>query len=172
MAGSMEITPSLRAALGELYYKEGCDQQGWAIVPLRGIDVKNNILVFSKGVQKISIRLMDRIVPEVKEISRPVKGGFVFDYLACRVGQQKKYEGAVLADPAALCWVKIGRGTFSNDQIEALGRIKIPLAVFRIRDLLVPPAKIEMKWEIKTGEEWLDEIDDLRDQAESDDDYL
>jgi len=29
-----------------------------------------------------------------------------------------------------------------------------------------------MKWEIKSGKEWLDELDDLRDQAESDDDYF
>jgi hypothetical protein len=172
MAGSMEITPPLRAALGELYFKEGCDQQGWAFVPLKDIDVKNNILVFSKGAQKISIMLMDRIVPEVREVSKPIKKGFVFDYLACRVGNQKKHEGAVLADPAALCWVKVGRGAFSDEQIEALGRIKISLAVFQIRDPLAPPAKIEMKWEIKTGEEWLDEVDDLRDQAESDDDFL
>lgn len=168
----MEITPSLRAALGELYFKEGCDHQGWAFVPLGDINVKGNVVVFSKGAQKISIKLMDGIVPEVREVSRPVKGGFVFDYLACKVGQRRKYEGALLADPAALCWVKVGRGTFSSDQIEALSRLKISLAVFQIRDLLAPPAKIEMKWDIRSAEEWLDEIDDLRDQAESDDDYL
>lgn len=46
------------------------------------------------------------------------------------------------------------------------------MAIFRIQDVLAPPAKIEMKWEIKSGKEWLDELDDLRDQAESDDDYF
>lgn len=172
MACLMEATPSLRTALVELYYREGCDQQGWAYVPLKDIDISDNILVFSKGSQKIKIRLMDRIVSEIRETSKPVSGNYVFDYLSCRVGKQKKYEGAMLADPAALCWVKIGKGAFSDNQIDALGRIKLPLAVFRIRDLLAAPAKVEMRWDIKSGEEWLDEIDDQRDQAESDDDYL
>ncbi len=162
----LEITPSLKGALGELYYSEGCDQQGWAYISIENIhSSKDSVLIFSKGARKISIKLMDGIMPEVKEISRPVKGGFVFDYLACRVGQQGRYDGTMLANPTALCWVKIRKGAFSDGQIDALGRIKIPLAVFRIRDVLAPPAKIEMKWEIKSGKEWLDELDDLRDQA-------
>jgi hypothetical protein len=168
---SLEITRSLKDALVELYYKEGCDQHGWAYVPLRDINIKDSVLVFNKGACKINIKLMDRIIPEIKELSRPVNGNFAFDYLACKVGQQKKYEGVMLANPTALCWVKIGKRAFPDDQVDALGRIKLALAVFRIRDLLAPPSNIEMKWEIKTGEEWLDELDDLRDQAESDDDY-
>src|SRR5687767_8644582 len=127
----LEITPSLKSALGELYYKEGCDQQGWAYISLENIhSSKDNVLVFSKGARKISIKLMDGIMPEVKETSRPVKGGFVFDYLACRVGQQVKYDGVMLANPTALCWVKVGKSAFSDGQIDTLGTIKIPLAVF------------------------------------------
>jgi hypothetical protein len=170
---SLEMTPSLKGALGELYYKEGCDQKGWSYVSLKDIDIKDNVLVFNKGARKISLKLMDKIVPEVKEISRPINGNFVFDYLSCKVSQQGRYEEDVmLANPAALCWVKIGKGVFSSDQIDALDRIKIPLAVFHIRDVLVQPAKVEMKWDIRSGEEWLVELDDLRDQAESDDDYF
>jgi hypothetical protein len=169
---SLELTPSLKRALGELYYKEGCDQKGWAHVALRDISVKDNVVVFNKGIHRISIKLMDKLVTEVKEISKPVNGNFVFDYLACRVKNQDKYEGVMFANPTALCWVKIGNSAFSSDQIEALGRIKLPLTVFRIRDLLAPPAKVEMKWDIRSSEEWLDEIDDQRDQAESDDDYF
>ncbi len=171
---SLEITPSLRGALYELYYKEGCDQKGWAYIALKDIDIKGNTLVFNKGVHWISIKLMDRIVQEVREMSKPVKGSFLFDYLACKVGQQqsKKYSDVMLANPDALCWVKIGNGIFSSDQIDVLDRIKLPLAVFRVRDVLAPPAKVEMKWDIKSGEEWLDELDDLRDQAESDDEYF
>lgn len=168
----LQITPSLKAALGELYYKEGFDQQGWAYVSLNDINIKDNILVFNKGVHRISIKIMDKIVPEIIEVSRPVKGNLVFDYLACKVSQQKKYEGIIFANPMALCWVKIGKSTFSNEQIDALGKIRLPVAIFRIRDLLAPPATIETKLEIRSGEEWLDELDDLRDQAESDDDYF
>lgn len=174
MAGWMglEVTPSLKAALAELYYREGCDQHGWAYVTLGEISIRDNTLVFNKGSHRISVRLMDKIVPEICEISGPVNGSFVFDYLACKVGQQKKYDGTMLASPTALCWVKIGKSAFSDEQIDALGRIKLPLAVFRIRSLLVQPGNIEMKWDIKSGEEWLDELDDQRDQAESDDDYF
>ena len=170
---SLEITPSLKAALSELYYKEGCDQNGWAYISLENIhSSKDNVMAFSKGDRKIKIRLMDGIMAEVKETSRPAVGGFVFEYLACRMGQRAKYDGVTLANPTALCWVRIGKGAFSDGQIDALSRIKIPLAVFRIKNLLAPPARIEMKWEIKPGKEWLDELDDLRDQAESDDDYF
>ncbi len=171
---SLEITPSLKDALRELYYKEGCDQKGWAYIALKDIDIKGNVLVFNKGVHhRISIKLMDKIVPEVREISsRSVNGNFLFDYLACKVGQQSKYEDAMLANPAALCWIKTRDGAFSSDQIDVLHRIKLPLAVFRIKDVLAPPAKVEMKWDIRSGEEWLDELDDLRDQTESDDEYF
>lgn len=170
---SLEITPPLRAALNELYYKEGCDQNGWAYISLENIhSSKDNVMVFSKGARKISFRLMDKIMQEIRETSMPTNGGFVFDYLACRIGQQSKYDGVVLANPTALCWVKIGKAPFSDGQIDALTKIKIPLAIFRIQDVLAQPARIEMKWEIKSGKEWLDELDDLRDQAESDDDYF
>lgn len=172
----LEITPSLKAALAELYYKECCDQQGWAYVSLRDIKiVDNNVLVFNKGSHRISIRLMYKIVPEIEETSRSLDNNgdsFVFDYLACQVGQQRKYEGVMLANPAALCWVKVGKRSFSSEQVDALERIKLHLALFRIRNLLVPPSKIEIRWEIKSGQEWLDELDDQREQAESDDDYL
>ncbi len=167
---SLGITPSLKTALAELYYKEGCDQQSWAYVSLKEISIKDNIIVFNKGVHKINIRLMDKILPEIKEVSRPLNGHFVFDYLAFKVGQDQ-HEGVMLANPAGLCWVKIGKGAFSTDQIDTLGRAKLAVAVFRIRNVLAPPASIEMRWEIKSGEEWLDEIDDLRDQVESDDEY-
>ena len=166
----MEATPRLKAALYDLYWREDCDQKGWAYVALKDIGVRDNIIVFSRGSGRINARLMDKIVPEIKEISAPAKGGFVFDYLAYNPGQHSG--GTVLANPAAMCWVKIGRRAFSDGQIDALGRIKIPLAIFRIRDVLARPAKVEAKWEIKSGEEWLDELDDIRDQAESDDDYF
>jgi len=168
----LEITPSLKDALRELYYKEGCDQKGWAYIALKDIDIKGNTLVFNKGVHRISIKLMDKIVPEVKEISRSVNGNFLFDYLACKTGQHSKYGDVMLANPDALCWVKIGNGAFSSDQIDVLDRIKLPLVVFRIKDVLAPPAKVEMRWDIRSGDEWLDELDDLRDQAESDDEYF
>ncbi len=44
---------------------------------------------------------MDKTMQEVKETSMPTNGSLVFEYLACRVGQQSKYDGVVLANPTA-----------------------------------------------------------------------
>jgi hypothetical protein len=67
--------------------------------------------------------------------------------------------------------IKTGGGAFSENQVDALEKIKLKLAVFYIKDVLAPPRKIEMVWDIRSGEEWANELDDRRDQAESDDDY-
>lgn len=171
---SLETTPSMKAALGDLYYREGCDQNGWAYVSLRDIDTgKDGLLVFTKGSHRINVRVPAQLAAEIKETCRPAKTGFVFDYLACKVGQKERYDNPVVASPLGLCWVKIktGGGRFSDAQVDALGRIKIPLALFYVRDVLAPPRQVEVKWDTKTGGEWLDELDDLRDQAESDDEY-
>jgi hypothetical protein len=46
------------------------------------------------------------------------------------------------------------------------------VAVFAIRDVLAAPGKLQARLDVRAAKEWLDELDDLRDQAESDDDYL
>jgi hypothetical protein len=43
---SREITPSLKATLCELDYKEGCDQKGWAYISPKDIDIKGKSLSF------------------------------------------------------------------------------------------------------------------------------
>lgn len=176
---SLAITKSLRGSLGELYYKEDCDQKGWAYVSLEDIQFKDNTLVFKKGFHRIHVRIHEQIVREIKEISKPTNQSkenpsFVFDYLACKVGQKDRYDGVIVASPLALCWVEVktGKSAFSDSQIEAMERIKLPLAVFYIRDVLAPPRKIEIEWDIRSGQEWLDELDDQRDQAEYDDEYF
>ena len=172
---SLEMTKSLREALAHLYYCEVCDQKGWAYVAVEDIDIHDNVVVFAKGVHRVSIRLPAQIVSEVKEISKlGSKSKPVFDYLACKVSQRNKYEGVMVANPTALTWVQVttAKSGFSEKQIDALERIKVPLAMFYIRDVLAQPQKIETKWDIRTADEWLDELDDKRDQAESDDDFL
>ena len=169
----LNVTPSLKDALREIYFKESCDQRGLAHIALHNVDIKNNVLVFGKGINNISIRLMDKIVPEIKEYSKPFNGKLLFDYLVCKVGHgNRNNENPILVDPASLYWVKMGRPAFSSEQLDALGRTRLSLAVFRIRNILAAPPDIETKWDIKSGEEWLNEIEDLRDQAESDDEYL
>jgi hypothetical protein len=171
---SLEITNSLKGALGELYYKEACNQKGWAYISLDDIKFKDDrILVFKKGSHSINIKIIESIISEIKEICKPTSNsGFVFDYLACKVGQRDRYDGTIVANPTALCWVKIGRSRFSRNQVDALEKIKLPLALFYINDVLAPPRKIEVEWDIRSGEDWLNEIDDLRDQTEYDDEYF
>ena len=101
---------------------------------------------------------------EIKEFAR------MFDFLACRVGQKEKYD-VLVANPLALFWVKTARG-FTAEQLDALARVKLQVAVFQIRDVLAAPGKVETRWEVKSGKEWLDEMDEKREEAESDDEYL
>ncbi len=174
----LSITPFLKDELFDLYFRQTCDQEGWAYVPSKDISFKEkNTLVFNKGPRKIQIRLHEQIIPEIKESAS------AFDYLACRVRGQKEREEpqddmtativVVVASPLALCWVKTKGGKrFTELQLDYISRARLPVAVFRIRDVLAAPAKIETRWETKSGKEWLDEIDDRREEAESDDDYL
>jgi hypothetical protein len=174
---SLEMTPALKRSLAGLYCREACDQKGWACASLENMGKSSplfkgdNVIAFRKGFHEIMVRVPRQIIQEMAEVA---KSGAGFDYLACNVGQKDRYDGTIVANPLALCWVKImtGRVTFSDGQIDALEKIKLDLAVFRIRDVLAPPGRIEIEWDIRPSREWLDELDDLRDQAESDDDYF
>jgi hypothetical protein len=165
---SLQVTPALKKALSELYFREGCDQKGWAFVPVAGkiriADNNNNIIEFAKGAANIRIKVPAQMIPEVT-------GTVVFDYLVCQVGQKEKYDNPVVANPLALCWVKMGKALL-QPHLDALEKAKIPLAVFTIRDVLAPPGQIQIKWDIRSAKEWLDDLDDKRDEAESDDDYF
>ena len=57
-------------------------------------------------------------------------------------------------------------------ELEALSKITLPLTLFSIRDILAPPGKMEFKWETRTGSQWLDLVDDLKEQEEYDDEYF
>lgn len=160
----MEITPSLRAALAGLYFRESCDQQGLAYIPCSEINDFKDALVFRKGKHAINVRMHEQVAAEVRGFSR------VFDYLVCRIGHKDRYD-AIVANPLALFWAKTA-GSFTNEQLDAMQKVKLQVGVFRIRDALAAPGKIETKWDIKSAKEWLDEIDEKRDEAESDDDYL
>jgi len=175
------MTKSLKGSLGELYYKEGCDQKGWAYVSLENIHhskLTDNILIFKKGFHRISIKIHPQIIAEIKEISKPTNESsenpsFVFDYLACKVGQKDRYN-TIFANPDALCWVEVktGKSILSKNQIDALEKIKLPLALFYINDVLTAPRKVEIEWDIRPAKDWLDELDDIKDQAEYDDEFF
>lgn len=169
---SLQITPSLKDSLGTLYFKESCDQAGWAHLSLRDTGAaRDNVFTFVKGERTIMVKIPAQAAVEVARLARSARGKPTFDYLACKVGDQRG-GGVVVANPLGLCWVKMGRGAFSADQIDAMEKTGLQVAVFAIRDVLAAPGKVEVKMDVRPAKVWLDELDDLRDQVESDDDYL
>ena len=162
---SLNITNALKGALGELYYKEGCDQKGWAYLSVENINngSQDGIFVFKKGFHRIRVRIPKSLHQELELISHPTneseeKPSFVFDFLACKVGTRERYDEII--ETPQLCWaeIKTGQGDFSKNQIDMLSNITLPLAVFHIEDVLVSPEEIEIAWDIRSGKEWLDEL--------------
>lgn len=139
----IDITDRLSGALSETYFKESCDQQGWAYISLEQIHenkIKDNTLKFRKGFNRISIRLPEEIIKEVEEISKPSNvsilcPSYVYDFLLCRVEQtddesdiikKKNFEDFRWAE------VKTGYSELTKNQIETLSKIKMPLYRYRV----------------------------------------
>ena len=175
----LDASPSLRSALWDLYFREACDQDGWAWSRLDYIH-KNadqlkaeGALSFAKGALNIKVKIMQALMPEIVEFSRPAgQSGFAFDYLCCRIGNGE-HKSDPVASPSALCWVILKKGgeLFSANQLDLLQKAKLSVAHFYIRDVMASPRNVEVKWDIKSGSQWLDRLDEMKEQAESDDDY-
>jgi hypothetical protein len=178
----LEITSSLRNSLAELYFREESSQKGWAVASLAelhngGNFADDHMMTLRIGGKTVRIKLMPQLVPEITEMSRPAGSGeektFVFDYLACRIGHAVQ-DAPVVANPTALSWVhvKTAGAPFSEDQLEALPKIQLAFTVFSIRDVLAPPRNLEFRWDTRSGSEWLDFVDELKEQEEYDDEYF
>ena len=93
------ITNKLRGSLGEIYYKEFCDQEGWAYTSLENIYESMNDeweFTFKKGFDRIKITIPERIREEVKMLIKPTNRSktspsFVFDFLACNIKKYREY---------------------------------------------------------------------------------
>ena len=180
---TLEISGPLRTALADLYFREECRQKGWAFASLASIHAdaisrsrEDEVISFMFADQGIKVRIMQQVIPEIREICQPADGekyGFLFAYLVCKIGRLPDVT-PVVANPAALCWVQFRAGArlFSERQVDALSRITLPLAVFAIRDVLAPPRSIETRWDTRSGSEWLDHLEELKEQAEYDDEYF
>ena len=166
------ITNALKGSLGEIYYKEYCDQRGWAYISLENLYFMKNdewVFTFKKGFNRIRVKIPQNIRNEVEAMIQPTNGSaqnpsFVFDFLACRVGTRKKY--FPVNYPEELCWVEIktGRGTFSDSQVFAMSQITLKLAIFQIDAVLESPFEVNMTYLIKSGKEWLAEFEILERQ--------
>lgn len=119
--------------------------------------------IFKKGFHRIKIQIPENIRDEINMIVKPTNlsqssPSFVFDFLACKVGDSKDYAGIQTADKFTWVESKTGSGIFSGSQVNAMSKIKLSLAIFHINDVLESPEKIEMDWDIRTGREWLREM--------------
>jgi len=163
------ITNALKGSLGEIYYKEFCDQRGWAYISLENIYESMNsdwIFTFKKGFHRIKVRIPQEIRSEITWLVKPSndlehRPSYVFDFLACRVGTHKNYSGIKKSDTFVLAEIKTGREIFSSNQIHKMSKIVLPLAIFHIEDILEPPEYIQMSWDVKPGKEWLDELEPI-----------
>ena len=161
-----KISHSFKGSLGELYYKAFCEQQGWAFTRLENIHSSMNpdwIFTFKKGFHRIKIKIPKQLRNEIEWLVQPTNRlvhspSFVFDFLACKVGKHKNYSGVKTSD--FFSWVenKTGPTWFSPNQINAMEKIKIPLAIFHIEDVLAPPEEIKMGFDIQKGKKWLEEM--------------
>jgi len=119
------------------------------------------IFTFKKGFHRIQIRIPKKIRNEISWLIEPTNRSesnpsFVFDFLACKVGKSKNYPGVKTGDFFSWVESKTGPGWFSTNQVNAMSKIKIPLAIFHIDNVLDAPENIKMGFDIKAGEKWLD----------------
>lgn len=139
----IDRTERLTGSLSETYFKEFCDQQGWAYISLEQIHenkIKDNTLKFRKGFNRILVRLPEEIIKEVEDTSKPsnssiLNPSYVYDFLLCKVEQtdkdseilkKKNYKDFRWAE------VKTGYSELTKKQISTLKKIKIPLYRYRV----------------------------------------
>jgi len=160
------ITNKLKGSLGEIYYKEYCDQKGWAYTSLENLYEFMNpqwTFTFKKGFHRIKITIPEEIRDEINWMIKPTNysstsPSFVFDFLACKVGTFKDYS-EVKSSPF-FTWVesKAGKAIFSGSQVNIMSKITLPLAIFHIDDVMEKPELIDMSWDIMSGKDWLKDL--------------
>lgn len=164
----INISPRLLGSLAECYYKEVCDQKGWAYSSLELIyknKVQNGKLEFKKGFERILARIPAEIRDEIETIAKPTnyneaEPSFVYDFLACKAWESK--DPRVIEDTKVddFRWVEVksGESDLSQNQILALRGIKIPLAIFWIENPHKSPHYVRIFYEEGDGKYWLSRL--------------
>ena len=165
----IEITKRLIGSLSETYFKEYCDQTGWAYISLEQIHenkIEDNVLKFRKGFNRILVRFPEEIIKEVEDISNPLiikqnpsyvydslikqNPSYVYDFLICKVGQTTKDSGMLKKkNYKDLRWaeVKTGYSQLSKRQICTLEKITIPLYRYRVPHSLSKSDEVEIYYD-------------------------
>jgi len=164
----VDITPQFLGELGESCYKQYSTLHGWAWTSTEKIyrnPSHNNRIEFTFGFERILVTIPFEIQEEIHYISRPsnrdeASPSFVYDFLACKAypsEDPRKLDGLT---PNDFRWVEVktGNSVLSNNQINKLNDITIPLAIFRIPNILDPPEEWQVYWKSGKAKYWLNEF--------------
>jgi hypothetical protein len=155
MAG-IRVTNQLRGDLGELYFKHLCQQRGYAYARLEEIYQRfspKGIIVFKMGFDRIAVAIPEEVIDEIWRVCRPTLIGgnpsFVFDFLTCSVGDGYDVSDINELPVSAFNWVEIktGGGQLSMHQGKVARDCKIPVSVFRVKNVDVNPHRVDIVWE-------------------------
>ena len=154
--------------LGETYYKEYCAQHGWAYTSLEQIyktPIHNDRLEFKFGFERILVKIPLEIQNEIIEIAIPsnqkeANPSFVYDFFVCRAYESDDPRHLDNMKPDDFRWaeVKTGYSDLTQNQIDTLKKIKIPLIRYRIPYVLAPPKEVEIYWD-EVNSEYLSRFD-------------
>jgi len=138
--------------LSETYFKEYCDQRGWAYVSLEHIHergIKKRILKFKKGFDRIYVKIPQEIIPEIEEISKPSNNSlsepsYVYDFLTWDAGNWMKHHLIVDGKKKDFSWieVKTGLNNLNSNQIRTLEKISLPLFRARVPNPLIESSEV------------------------------
>ena len=139
----IKITDNFIGTLSEVFYKEFCDQRDWAYVSLEQIHdkrIKNGILKFRKGFDRIYVKIPKEIIPEIEEISKPSNKSlnnpsYVYDFLSCRVGSWRKYPPIIEnKEKNDFRWIEVKTGyqELGRNQVQTLKKTSLKLYRFRV----------------------------------------
>ena len=149
------ITEKLIGTLSEVYYKEYCDQIGWAYISLEQIHergIKNGILKFRKGFDRVYVKIPEEIIPEIEQISKPTNNStydpsYVYDFLACKVGNNKRFNYTIETKKKHhFVWVEVktGYSKLTPNQINTLKKLSLRLFRFRVPYSLGPADEVDI----------------------------
>lgn len=159
--GNLEITPRLIGSLGEVYYKEYCEQiGGWTYTSLEQIHkngFKNGHIEFKLGFQRYQIKIPDEIKNEILVISKPRyiranNPSFVFDFLACKLREGDETLSEIndrKIDDFSWVEVKTSGGKVSENQLETANKVQIPVTFCVIYNVKSAPYKVGVKFYYK-----------------------
>ena len=152
----IEVTNKLRGDLGELYFKNLCEQRSYAYLRLE--DIYNTfspsqVLEFRMGFDRIPIEVPEEISEEVWVVCKPLdvdgSPSFVFDFLTCKIDEGYSVEELNSFPASNFHWVEVKSGSseLSRHQEQVRERCKMRFDVFRIENVDASPHTIIIHWE-------------------------